>query len=160
MRMTRELVLCALHRAGEPVDTGTLLELVRDLAIDGGWPARAVAAWSAKALPPMLRHMQADTLVHRTPDQQRYYPATDVYDTARPIPAPPDDTAAEHDLDGMSRTQLVTVFEVQSDVIARLTALCADQLQASARFAQQFQQIQQSARTRLYAVGLGDRIEG
>lgn len=159
MRMTRELVLCALHRAGEPVDTGTLLALVCDLAVQGGWPARVVAEWSAKALPPMLRGMLRDQLVFREAGTERWLPR-DAFDACRDIPAPPAaDGKDAHELDGLTRSQLITVFEVQSESLARLLQLCDAHLAENVRFAEQMDGIRTAARRRLYSVGLGERVE-
>lgn len=156
MRLTRELVLCALARAGGSIGTTELLASVRELAVDGGWPPEAIARWTAKMLPPMLRKLEREGVVRS--DRTGWLLCSPTAELAM-IPSPPT-TLGEHDLDGMTREQLITVFEVQSDAIAELHTILEGFARASATLFQGFDQIKTRARRRLYSVGLGDRLEG
>lgn len=154
MRMTRDLLLCALARAGQPVETGVVLELACDLAVQAGWPSRAVADWTGKMLPPMLRAMAREGQVIANRAAGTWGALT--YDADAPIPPPPPPPSSGHVLDELSRDQLIVLHEVQSDMIAEAMSLAAGFAQTTSQFLESLKDVQTRARRRLYSVGLDE----
>lgn len=161
MRMSHELILAALASSTHvTMDTETVLALCCDMAAEAGWPARMIAGWSQKQLVPMLRYLQSKQLVQRHP-HTTWTLHPNQHPSKFPVPPPPNPGDGKgHPLDDLSRDQLLTVFETQSDALASMIGLVSDTLRSSSTFAERFAEIQHRAMRRLAAAGLVDRVGG
>lgn len=168
MRLTADLILTALHRAGSPQAAGDLFELAQQLALDAGAPRREVLAWSPKGMGPMLRSLRArgdiETVGEAHTDGERILstgvliqPAGAEFERDRPLPDP-DPPAGQHPLDAMSRPRQLAVFDLTGDLLAVCHRALADELADTLAKAERLQRlldsVQRDARTRLAVHGL------
>lgn len=159
-----ELLLAALCRAGKPRTSGELLDEATGLALAEGWGSKQAAKLSRKGVAKRLQAMKDKGLVRTEgstfdDDQGRMTPLfapADGYDARALVPAPPQGQAAAvaaeagSPLDGKTRTQILAMFDAQSELLAQFEAGMRMQL----AHMQQMNELREKLRARLMAVGL------
>lgn len=150
------LLLAALKRAGEPMDSGSVLDAAAGLAESEGWAPAQVSRLTRKSVSKRLQNMVANGVLvqqgkafdgpsgRMTPK----YAPKDGYDAKASIPEPP--SGLHHDrataYDGMTKLQLHELLAVQDDM-----------LECMGRFMSDLRTTTSKARQRLLASGLGER---
>lgn len=165
MRLTADLILTALHRAGRPQAAGDLFELAQLEAIDAGASRQEVTGWSRKGMGSMLRNLRlrgdVETVGEAHTDGERilssgvlFQPVGGVFERDRPLPDP-DPPAGQHPLDTLTRPHQLVVFDASSDALAEAQRIIADaideQMQVARRMCNRLVALQRDVRTRLAA---------
>lgn len=151
-----DLLLAALLRAGEPMDSDELLVQANELALDYMWTPDHLVGLNRKSVAKRLRDMVdagaikvqgvgMDSSSRRT--TPKYAPVA-AYDAQADVPAPPSlpTVPAPSPYALMNQTQLIAVLDAQDDA-----------LECVSRFLQDMSMVREKARRRLLAVGLGER---
>ena len=152
-----DLLLAALQRAGEALDSDELLAQATELALDYLWTPDHLVGLNRKSVSKRCRDMVDSGVlqVHglgmdstaRRP-APKYAPVAG-FDAAAPVPKPPaiaPTQTATSPYASMDRTQLLAVLEAHDDV-----GECV------ARFMADLSTVREKVRRRLLAVGLGER---
>lgn len=160
----KELLLAALQRAGKARTSAELLDDATGLALAEGWEPAQTAKLTRKGVAKHLQHMEKAGLVRSEGtafdnDAGRMTPTfvpVAGFDPRAQVPSAP--TAVESitparpaDYENLNRTQLITLLDVQDDMLAEF----ARHLQEQERFFIKLGAIREKARARLLAVGLG-----
>lgn len=151
-----ELMLCALLRAGKPIDSGALFDAVVGLGVCTGWPHDQLERLTRQSVAQRMRSLVRSGRARQCgvgvdEDNRRpvpLYAPTTPYDVAAPVPEPTMDGLPAHDGDGrtydaMTRPQLLAVIEVSDEISA-----------AVGRFMRDMSDIQRRARLALSGAGL------
>lgn len=165
-----ELLLCALKRAGRPLDSSDLLDEATGLAL-ADWEPDQVRI-SRKSVAKRLQNMLTAGLVTQAglgvDDVARrttpLFAPVGGYDLRSPVPPPPVNARAPAKqpgpFDGLSATQAVTLLDVQDELLAvfgRQLQAQQHQLQAQQQFFSELATVREKVRSRLLAAGLGER---
>lgn len=157
MKLTKDLLVCALKRAMKPVTAAEALAYAQELAPRADWPTRSIAEWTVKQASALLVHAVRTGRIVPHPCQSAagaLYRPKDGYDPDAEIPDPPSTEAEQHPLDGMSRAQVLAVFDICSDSLAEALAMLKTALECNSALAHRMVDLQRSASRRLAAVGL------
>jgi hypothetical protein len=157
MKLTQDLVVCALKRAMRPITAAEALAYAQELAPRADWPTRSIAEWTVKQAAALLVHATKERRAVqelRDATDVMYWRPIDGYDPDAEIPDPPEGKAEQHPLDGMSRAQVLAVFDITTDCLAETTAMLSTALEGNRALAQRMVDLQRTASRRLAAVGL------
>ena len=127
------MLLCAVHRAGRPKTAADLHDDCVGLAMSADWPRNVWAKWSAQKAAAALRSLESGELVERCGDAMvdgnprplwRPNGQLEKWENPNyPIPDPSDRENDKHEIDSMSRDQLITMLDVFGDVTAAAVRL-------------------------------------
>lgn len=161
MKLTQDLVVCALKRAQKPITAAEALAFAQELAPRADWPTRSIAEWTVKQASALLVHAVRTGRIVPHPCQSAagaLYRPKDGYDPDAEIPDPPSDQPEQHPLDGMSRAQVLAVFDIQSDCLNEAMDMVKVALQCNSSLVTRMIEMQRMTSRRLAAVGLEDRM--
>lgn len=153
------LVLCALHRAGQPATAGDLYDMAVGLAMDEGWPRRSWSTSSIQSVAALLRGMESRGEVHRQgtrTENGRPVPlwALEHYDPDAEIPPPPAPEGTDHPLHGRTRRQTYVLFDVLDDLVATHSRQRAEADDLWRRHARELETLARQAKQHLVSAGL------
>lgn len=162
--MTSDLLLAALHRAGKPITAADLWDLAVGLATAAGWPRQEIAKGNpmkaAKLLERMGTGANASVAIVGTTKEngnnRSLWAPLKPHIAAFPIPEAPQPDAEAHTLDGLSREQVLAVFDATDDLSFELQRQRRELRAYMDRQDDELARFRERARRALAAVGLGD----
>jgi hypothetical protein len=162
MKMTQDLVVCALKRAMEPITAEVALLRSMALAESVGVPTRVVAGWTVKQAAALLVHATKERRVVQdslgTGVATVTWRPIDGYDPDAEIPDPQSAKVEQHLLEEMTPAQALVLFDVTTDMLHECQAKIVEVCRQQAAVAEWFTDLQRRAGRRLAAAGLADRV--
>lgn len=112
----KQLLLCALHRIGNPAAASQVMDRAIALALDAGWPNHHIPK-SVHKVSAELRNMERDGLIASPgdvrddgKDRPAYQPRQPI-DSGMECPEPPNETPKGHPIDHLERHQVIALFD-------------------------------------------------
>lgn len=156
--MSRELVLCALRRIGEPATAADVAEHALTLAMEEGWPRHTWAALNPQAT---VRHLRAANCVKagevRDPtgnNRPMWQPPDGQFDRAAALPPRPS-AGGEHALAGRSPAQVYALFDALDTTLKAAVRQRDEQRDLQVRHDRELADLARTCKQQLLAVGLG-----
>jgi hypothetical protein len=144
-----QIVLAALHKAGKPSTSADLEDIAQGLAVEHGWPDGVIESLTRMSIAARLRYMsKTGILIVNGSTRDEHGRETAVYepvggfDPNHEAPAPIQ-SGNDSPYGDLTRGQLLTILEVQDEMLSE-----------TSRFLQSMQDLSARARTQLADVGL------
>lgn len=122
--MSRELVLCALHRLGAPSTAADVSDKASALAVSEGWPRSTWAALSPQSVSRLLQSAgckKAGAVRDPTGNNRpMWQPPSCTFDIDYPLPARPEEQS-RHPLTGRTPEQMYALFDALDTALTTAT---------------------------------------